>query len=328
MSLTDQLTALFSTRHVRNNPDKPTLKPVSVQKYIRELQLLAKAMDVDFVNLDFLKNPSKVFEAIQNLSEPVKASRLLVAMVVSEMMPEYKEYHAEYAKLHKSIAQPLKDKFANGIYTEKTKKNMSNWTEILDTVKEHKKSAEKIYKQLNADERDPKPFEIKTIRKYVTAMLFAGSKDLPPRRGEYGDVEIIKNAAYKKLKEERNKNNYLVIGTKPFFHFANYKTVDTEGIKDIPVPASVMKVLRKWISLQNGKYLFSTKNNEPIGFHDFSLLVRNTFSTSTKNIGINILRHSFITEHIKTDHDEHKEIANKMGHNINSQKGYIDNNDD
>lgn len=324
MSLANQLTALFSTRHVRNNPDKPTLKPVSIQKYIRELQLLAKAMDVDFVNLDFLKEPSKVFKAIENLSEPVKASRLLVAMVISEMMPEYKEYHAEYAKLHKSIAQPLKDKFANGIQTEKTKKNMSSWNEILDTVKEHKKSAEKIFKLLSVTENAPKPSELKTIRKYVAAMLFAGSKDLPPRRAEYGDVEIIKNAAYKKLKEEeRNKINYLVIGTKPFFHFANYKTVDTEGIKDIAIPPAVMKVLRKWISLQDGKYLFSTKNNKPIGFQDFSLLVRKTFSTSTKNIGINILRHSFITEHVKTDHDAHKQIAKLMGHDVNTQKGYI-----
>jgi hypothetical protein len=160
-------------------------------------------------------------------------------------------------------------------------------------------------------------------------MLVAGSKELPPRRAEYGDVEIIKNTAYKKLKEEeRNKNNYLVIGSKPFFHFANFKTVDTQGIIDIPVPVNVMKVLRKWISLQDSKYLFSNLKGEPLGFVDFSLLVRNTFSTPTKNIGINILRHAFITEYIKTDHDEHKEIAHLMGHTVTSQKGYIDNNDE
>ena len=77
---------------------------------------------------------------------------------------------------------------------------------------------------------------------------------------EYGDVEVIKNASYKKLKEERNKNNYLVLGAKPFFHFANYKSVDVTGVVDIHVPGAVMKVLRKWISLQDSKYLFSNLN--------------------------------------------------------------------
>jgi len=326
MSLTDQLTALFSKRHRNNNPENPLLKPASIKKYVRELQLLAKALNVEFVNLEFLKEPSKVFKAIENQSEPVKASRLLVAMLISEMMPEYQEFHNEYTKMHKSVARSLADKFANGIQTEKTKKNMSSWNEILDTVKEHKKSAEKIFKILSVTERKPTATELKTIRKYVVAMLVAGSKDLPPRRAEYGDVEIIKNTAFKKLKEEeRNTKNYLVIGNKSFFHFANFKTVDTQGIIDIPIPSEVMKVLRKWISLQNSKYLFTRKKDEALGFQDFALLVRNTFSTPTQNIGINILRHAFITEHIKTEHDEHKEIANLMGHDVNTQKGYIAN---
>ena len=326
MSLIKQLTALFSKRHKNNNPENGTLKPLSVKKYIRDLQLLAKAMNVEFVNLDFLKEPSKVFKAIENLSPTVKASRLVPVMIVTQELPELKEFQEDYAKKHKSISQPLRDRVKNGIQSEKTQKNMVPWSEILNTVKEHKKSAEKVYKKLSALERKPTSTELKTIRKYVVAMLVAGDKDLPPRRNEYGDVEVIKNASYKKLKEEeRKKNNYLVVGTKPFFHFANYKTVDVTGVVDIPVPASVMKVLRKWISLQDSKYLFSNLSDEPLGFSDFGNLVRTVFSTPTKNIGTNILRHAFITEHVGPIHDEHKEIALKMGHDVNMQKGYINN---
>ena len=329
MSLVKQLTALFSKRHKNNNPDNPKLKPASVKKYIRDLQLLAKSMDMDFVNLDFLKEPSKVFKAIENLSPTVKASRLVPVLILSQDHPELKELHKEYTIKHKSITRPLKDRVRNGIQSEKTQKNMVSWSEIQNTVNQHKKSAEKIYKQLSVMERKPTSTQLKTIRKYVIAMLVAGDKDLPPRRNEYGDVEVIKNASYKKLKEEeRNKNNYLVIGVKPFFHFANYKTVDVTGVVDIPVPSPVMKVLRKWMSLQDSKYLFSNLSDEPLGFSDFGSLVRTVFSTPTKNIGTNILRHAFITEHVGPIHEEHKELALKMGHDASMQKGYIVNDDE
>jgi hypothetical protein len=329
MSLINQLTNLFSKRHKNNNPENPTLKPASIKKYIRDLQLLAKAMAVDFLNLDFLKEPSKVFKAIENLSPTVKAARLIPVMIVTQELPEYNEYNKEYAKEHKSITQPIKDRVKNGIQSEKTKKNMVEWSEIQAIVKEHKKSAEKIYKKLSANERGPTSTELKTIRKYVMAMLVAGDKALPPRRNEYGDVEVIKNASYKKLKEEeRNKNNYLVLGTKPFFHFANYKTSDVTGIVDIPVPASVMKVLRKWTSLQDSKYLFSNLKGEPLGFQDFGILLRSVFSTATKSIGTNILRHAYITNYVGPVHEEHKELALKMGHDSQMQKGYIVNDED
>ena len=329
MSLINQLTNLFSKRHKNNNPENPKLKPASVKKYIRDLQLLAKALDVDFVNLDFLKEPSKVFKAIDDLSPTVQAARLIPVLLLSHDLPEFNEYHKEYTLKHKSITGPLRDKMKNGIQSEKTQKNIVSWGEIQAVVKEHKKSAEKIYKKLSANERGPTSTELKTIRKYVMAMLVAGDKDLPPRRNEYGDVEVIKNASYKKLKEEeRNKNNYLVLGTKPFFHFANYKTSDVTGVVDIPVPASVMKVLRKWISLQDSKYLFSTLKGEPLGFQDFGILLRGVFSTATKSIGTNILRHAYITNYVGPAHNQHKELALKMGHDSQMQKGYIVNDED
>jgi len=329
MSLTDQLTALFSKRHKNNNPENPKLSQVSVKKYIRDLQLLAKEMDVDFVSLNFLKEPSKVFNAIENLSPTVKASRIVPVMIVTQELPELKEFYEEYAKKHKSVMQPIKDRVKNGIQSVKTQKNMVSWGEIQAVVKEHKKSAEKIFKKLSVLERKPSATELKTIRKYVMAMLVAGDKDLPPRRNEYGDVEVIKNAEYKKLKEEeRKKNNYLVISTKPFFHFANYKTVDVTGVVDIPVPSIVMKVLRKWISLQDSKYLFSNLKKEPLGFADFGMLLRSVFSSQTKNIGTNILRHAYITEHVGPAHEKHKELALKMGHDSQMQKGYIVSNED
>ena len=329
MSLTDQLTNLFSKRHRHNNPDNPKLKPASIKKYIRELRLLAKSMGVEFVNLDFLKEPSKVFKAIENLSEPVKVARLVPVLIVTQDLPEFKDVSHEYSQKHKTLSKPIRDKFVNGIQSEKTQKNMVEWSEIQAMVKEHKKSAEKIYKKLSANERGPSSTELKTIRKYVMAMLVAGDKALPPRRNEYGDVEVIKNASYKKLKEEeRNKNNYLVLGAKPFFHFANYKSVDATGVVDIPVPASVMKVLRKWISLQDSKYLFSSLKGEPLGFQDFGILMRGVFSTPTKKIGTNIIRHAYITEHVGPVHEEHKELAMKMGHDVGTQKAYINNEDD
>ena len=324
MSLTDQLTALFSKRHKNNNPENPTLKPASVKKYIRDLQLLAKSIGVDFVSLNFLKEPSKVFNAIENLSPTVKASRIVPVMIVTQELPELKEFYEEYAKFHKSVMQPIKDRVKNGVQSVKTQKNMVSWGEIQAVVKEHKKSAEKIFKILSVTEKQPTATELKTIRKYVMAMLVAGDKDLPPRRNEYGDVEVIKNQSYKKLKEEeRTKNNYLVLGAKPFFHFGNYKTVDVTGVVDIPVPGSVMRVLRKWISLQDSKYLFSNLKKEPLGFADFGMLLRSVFSTPTKNIGTNILRHAYITNYVGPVHEEHKELALKMGHDVNTQKGYI-----
>jgi integrase len=109
--------------------------------------------------------------------------------------------------------------------------------------------------------------------------------------------------------------------------FTNYKTSSTFGKQEFPVPRALASVLKTYIE-GNGfainDYLFGKSPSEP--YKSFSTQVSEVFKKYTsKNISVNMLRHSYITWYLKNKTlsiADKKKVATAMGHSITMQAKY------
>ena len=82
-----------------------------------------------------------------------------------------------------------------------------------------------------------------------------------------------KEKDFNKLSEEDLDNeNYLVVKsrTTKFFHFGNYKTKKSQGIKTIPVGKVLNSVLNIWLKFNNEPFLLVDSQSKPMSSNQLS----------------------------------------------------------
>jgi hypothetical protein len=150
---------------------------------------------------------------------------------------------------------------------------------------------------------------------------------LPPRRGiDYRLMKISKTGNL----EERDTNYLSIEGKKMNFFFNKGKTsyMKTQKGYTVAVPPALVTVLRAYFKEYEknvGEYLFTNTRNEQWGESQFTSNVRKTFKRYTKkNIGINSLRHSKISDFLATNPTTNakRELAQQMSHSIEMQSEY------
>jgi hypothetical protein len=153
-------------------------------------------------------------------------------------------------------------------------------------------------------------------RDYLIASLYTLQ---PPVRLDYGQVEVFGKRSLDR------KGNELIWGQKskpPYFVFRVYKTAKTYGAVEVKVSPAMAGVITDWFAHLGGppKYLMG-RAVEPADLHD---MVRHAFRSTKKEIGVNLLRHAYITEFMKSPHTikEREELAMKMLHDKETQEKY------
>jgi hypothetical protein len=154
-------------------------------------------------------------------------------------------------------------------------------------------------------------------RDYLIASLYTLQ---PPVRLDYGQVEVFGKRSLDR------KGNELIWGQKskpPYFVFRVYKTAKTYGAVEVKVSPAMAGVITDWFAHLGDKppkYLLG-RAVEPADLHD---MVRHAFRSTKKDIGVNLLRHAYITEFMKSPHTikEREELAMKMLHDKETQEKY------
>ena len=154
-------------------------------------------------------------------------------------------------------------------------------------------------------------------RDYLIASLYTLQ---PPVRLDYGQIEVFGKRSLSR------KGNELIWGQKskpPYFVFRVYKTAKTYGAVEVKVAPALAKVITEWFAHLGDKppkYLMG-RAVEPADLHD---MVRHAFRSTKKDIGVNLLRHAYITEFMKTPRTikEREELAMKMLHDKETQEKY------
>ena len=140
----------------------------------------------------------------------------------------------------------------------------------------------------------------------------------PPVRADYGEMKVFARRSSKR------KGNELVYGQKKaaYFVFRDYKTAKTYGDVEIRVAPALLSVITGWFEHlgKTPKHLLG----RPVTPNDLLGLINHAFRSTKKDIGVNLLRHAYITDFMKTPRTikEREELAMKMLHDKDTQETY------
>ena len=211
------------------------------------------------------------------------------------------EYQEEIDRLYGK--QNEKDK-----KQELTEKQVSNYVPYEKLLAIQKHLAEK------EDKTD------KEWKHYVVASLYTLQ---PPVRADYGEMIVVK----KRL--GGRSGNELIWKQKAgtFFLFREYKTKGTYGEIEIRVAPALVSVLEQWFAHlgKTPRYLLG-KSITP---NDLLGEIQDTFKSTKKVVGVNLLRHAYIQHHlpdIATNTKKREELAAMMLHSVDRQQAYFSQN--
>jgi len=169
----------------------------------------------------------------------------------------------------------------------------------------------KVQRDLAAKDKSEKDWQ-----RYLITSLYTLNA---PLRADYGAVKV-----YGREDKRRSTGNELIWRKKkPVFIMRQYKTSKTHGEVKIPVSKDLAKVIAEWFGHLGATptYLLGANSITPD-----TLLGRiaDAFTATGKDVGIDILRHSYIIHHypsLKSIEDK-EELAGRMLHTRDRQELY------
>ena len=244
-----------------------------------------------------IDNPQNVINFIKNKYKNLNTQRTKLTLI-GAVLEEVKKY-SKYAKIYKHEAYLLNQKIEGvtdkNLTTDKEKKNIMKWTDIKI-----------LWKDENINLNDRILMGIYTV--------------IPPRRIEMAELLTLTNTS----KDLDPNLNYLYIkGNTSQIIMQKYKTHKFYGKTKITISNKLefVKLLKQYIlenHIKPGDRVFKSQSN-------FSKYLSNTFKQHTgKDISVNILRHSFITDYLSKPRsiEDRKHIAKLLGHNISTLDKY------
>ena len=300
------------------------IKANSLKAYLIAIKKLNEYMtDDEYKNLDFLKDEDKVIEYLDTTFALTTQKNYLASIIVA-LTAFGKKYDDEVIGYRNRLDE-LNEKYNSEISkNEKNEKQDKNWMSL--------KQLRHVLNQYKSDLTERGSFkkevlskkEMNILQMWVVGNLYLND-DNPPTRLDYGNMRIIKNEEYEKLKEEELKDNYLVIKSRnsKFFSFGNYKTDKTYSTQKIPLGKKLNSIINIWLKYnKNGSLLNDSKGNS-MSSNQLGKYITKVFKPSGKNISVNLLRHIFISEKFPAEKEDEKEdVASKMLHSKATQGTY------
>ena len=280
---------------------RDTLSASSLTTYGSVLFNLHKKLFGAEVDLANFKKVDEIISALKELP-PNKCKTTLSALVVLTDNMKYRE-----AMLDKINAHNVEQK--KQVKNEKQEAAWVSKEDIEARFSELKKDAEALYKKSKLTIDD-----LQNIQQYVILALMGGMF-VAPRRAEY--VKVKTNSI------DKNKDNYI---DKNSFIFNTYKTAKHYGQQTLAAPPALMKIIKKWLSVNPTDYLLFDNNYNALTNITFNQRINRIFGA--KKVGVNGLRHSFLTEKHGDSIEKDKAIAEDlkdMGSSISQKQVYIKN---
>jgi integrase len=208
------------------------------------------------------------------------------------MMNDVRDYNADIQKQEKSDTQ---------------QESWVNTADVKLIYDDLKKNADLLYKKKGLT-----PADLQQIQNYIIVSVLGGMY-VPPRRSkDFVDFKI------KSI--DPSKDNFL---DKSKMVFNSYKTAKTYGQQMVDIPIQLKNILLKWIKINPTDYLLFDVNMNPLSSVKLNQRLNKIFD---KKVGVNQLRHTFLTDKYKKTSEESKALANdmtEMGSSKNMADTYI-----
>jgi integrase len=206
---------------------------------------------------------------------------------------------------------------------EKTPAQEKAWTsqeEILSKYKQLEKVAVPLMRKGNLTNS-----EKQKVQDFVILALLGGLHIAPRRSKDYVDFKL-RNAA--------DDDNYISDNKKQLV-FNSYKTSKSYGKQTVPLPTKLRNILNRWAQVNDSDYLLIDSKGQPLGNGNKESqsgsvkLNQRLEKMFNKKVGVNGLRHSFLTdkyqetEEQKREKKEKEKVMADMGSSVNMIKTYV-----
>jgi hypothetical protein len=302
---------------------KPDLSDKSLKVYTNTINKILKDLH-GCDDLECLKDTKKVIKYLDDKNVSFLTKRNYYNTIIVFM--QAKEMNTDIIKIYQDKRDKLNDEYMefqkSGNKSEKQQKAWASLEELIDVKNKLRIEVDKINKKDTYTKKD-----LQLVQNYFIITFYLDT----PLRNDLNNTRVIKLNEYNKLTDkDKNESNYLVYGNKYFLSLSQYKTAKKYGLKKIDLSNDIIKAFRLWYDKfnPNKEYLLINLNsNEPLSSHQLTITLTKLFKKYLdKNISTTIIRHIILTEKFGDVKKEMEQMADKMGHDINTaQQIYIKN---
>jgi hypothetical protein len=295
MDMNDTITNIIKTQ-------KPYLKDTSISQYVKSIKRLYDKLggeDENFDTFDFVKDEDKVHEYLSQFSFTTRRNyySAIITLLQSEEKPD-KSLIQKYDTIVRDNNKKYVEQNETGVVSEKQKDKlvpMEKINSLLQSLKNEKSQMEYIL------------FKLLTLHHL---------------RNEVATLRKITPSEYKKLKvEEREGNNFMVVGTKKITIYRNdYKTNKKYGtIKFDITDKEFQKELREYLDTLDNNIVFPYNGD----IMTKKRLTNHLMYYSKKHIGIGLsttmIAKSILSYKYAEQQKGQKLDAKVRGHSVNVQ---------
>jgi len=266
---------------------RPSLSASSITTYNSILKNLYKKVfgtgEIDHKKFD---DTEKILAHLKDLPAS-KRKTILSALVIITDDKKYRDLMLEDIKTYNHDIGKQ----------EKTETQKENWVEGADikTLWETlKRNADLLYKKTHLTQGD-----LQQIQSFVILSLLGGIFVAPRRSKDFCDFKI-KNV-------DKEKDNYL---DKATLVFNSYKTAKCYGEQKVTVPPTLKSLLAKWIKNNPTEWLLFDTNMNPLSSVKLNQRLNKLFDG--KKVGVNALRHTYLTDKYADTMEQKRKIDKDM----------------
>jgi len=280
---------------------RPTLSASSITTYNSILRnLYKKVFGAGEIETKKFEETDKILAHLKEVP-PNKRKTILSALVIITddkkyrdlMLEDIKEYNHEIGKQEKSDSQ---------------KENWVAGGDIKTLWDNLKRNTDLIYKKSHLT-----PNDLQQIQSYIIVSLLGGVF-VPPRRSKDLVDWKIKNV-------DKTKDNYL---DKSSIHYNSYKTAKCYGEQVVQIPTALKNIITKWIKVNPTDFLLFDTNMNPLTSVKLNQRLNKLFDG--KKVGVNALRHTYLTDKYADTMEQKKKIDKdmaEMGSSANMLTTYV-----
>lgn len=298
---------------------RPNLKENSINQYWSHLKKLQSKYETD--NWDFLSDVDDVIKSISDKHFTTTRNTLnaiIVLLIALNEKEQYDDLIKKYTEKRDELNKQYQDEQSTGKISDKQRDNFIELEELEKMINQLKLeiSKQNLRQKKTFTPREKELLSVFTILNYLVRI---------PTRNDMAEQRLVTKSFYNKLSdEEKKKYNWLLREKgKMTAIYQNYKTNGKYGEKRVDIPADLMKILNSYIrnlGLKAGDFLFTNSKGNPYTRNMISqLLIKWSKRYLDKSISTTMIRKIVATHHFGDMKKKQKELAEKMGHDVNTQ---------
>jgi len=231
-------------------------------------------------------NTKEILEFLKDLP-PNKRKTVLSALVIITddkkyrelMLEDIKNYNHEIGKQEKSDTQ---------------KENWVAGADIKILWEQLKRNSDLLYKKQHLTQSD-----LQQIQSFIILSLLGGMFIAPRRSKDFCDFKI--------RGIDKTKDNFL---DKATLVFNSYKTSKCYGEQKVQIPPTLKSLLSKWIKKNPTEWLLFDTNMNQLSSVKLNQRLNKLFDG--KKVGVNLLRHTYLTDKYADTLEQKKAVEKDM----------------